>query len=85
MRKLVPSKQNILVAVKLPIRKNSCKKLGFLLLKKNKRIVKERRSIVHADDVANGMVFSLNREGSSIDDLRVPLIRNPSKIESTGF
>ena len=41
--------------------------------------------IVHADDVANGMVFPLNREGSSVDDLRVPLIRNPRLTTREGF
>lgn len=61
-----------------------------LVLERMRQLVSSKQHILvavklHADDVANGMVFPLNREGSSVNDLRVPLIRNPRLTSREDF
>lgn len=82
VRQLVASKQNILISVQLPVQ---AQKLGFAsktqlpnyIHKKNKIKIENE---IHAENVPNGVVFTLDGERRRIDDLRVPLVRNPSNF-----
>ena len=53
------------------------------VLKRMRKLVSGKQDIgvsvqLHAEDVADSVLLSLDGEGRRIDDLRVPLIRNPS-------
>ena len=86
MRKLVASEENIGVPVQLPDYHTQKKKkthksqseIRDLIKLKNQRLIK---ICIHAKNVADGVVFSLDCKRRRVDYLRVPLIRDPVIFE----
>lgn len=84
MRKLVASEENIGVPVQLPdyhTKKKTHKKqseIRGLIKLKNQRLIK---ICIHAKNVADGVVFSLDCKRRRVDYLRVPLVRDPVIFE----
>ena len=86
MRKLVASEENIGVPVQLPDyhtkkNKKTHKKqseIRDLIKLKNQRLIK---ICIHAKNVADGVVFSLDCKRRRVDYLRVPLVRDPVIFE----
>ena len=86
MRKLVASEENIGVPVQLPDyhtqkKKKTHKKqseIRDLIKLKNQRLIK---ICIHAKNVADGVVFSLDCKRRRVDYLRVPLVRDPVIFE----
>ena len=86
MRKLVASEENIGVPVQLPDyhtqkKKKTHKKqseIRDLIKLKNQSLIK---ICIHAKNVADGVVFSLDCKRRRVDYLRVPLVRDPVIFE----
>lgn len=86
MRKLVASEENIGVPVQLPDYHTQKKKkphkkqseIRDLIKLKNQRLIK---ICIHAKNVADGVVFSLDCKRRRVDYLRVPLVRDPVIFE----
>ena len=80
MRELVASKEHIWVSVQLPAKSTTIWASYIYKTEKKITIRSPRELCSHADDVADGVVLTLNSERRGIHNLCVSLIRHPERL-----
>ena len=79
VRELIPGKENIWVSVQLPAKSTTIWASYIYKTEKKITIRSPRELCSHADDVADGVVLTLDSERCGIHDLCVPLIRHSER------